>query len=72
MSAVKLPTINIPTFSENYHKWASFYDIFLALIDNNVSLTAVEKFFYLRSSHSGDALNSIKCLETTANNYTVA
>jgi len=72
LSTVKLSSLSVPEFTGNYQEWASFYDIFSALIDNNVSLTAIEKFFYLRESLSGEALSSIKCLETTSNNYTVA
>lgn len=69
---VKLAALNVPTFSGNYHEWASFCDIFSALVDKNIALSPIEKFFYLRAALSGDALNSIKCLEITANNYTVA
>ncbi|XP_026821298.1 uncharacterized protein LOC113559752 [Rhopalosiphum maidis] len=72
LSSIKLSSLSVPVFTGNYQEWASFYDIFLALIDNNMSLMAIEKFFYLRESLSGEALSSIKCLETTANNYTIA
>jgi len=72
LSTVKLTSLSVPEFTGNYQEWASFYNIFSALIDNNTSLTAIEKFFYLRESLSGEALSSIKCLETTSNNYTVA
>ena len=46
--------------------------IFLALVDRNDELSAIEKFFHLRASLSGEALGSIQCLETTVNNYAVA
>ncbi|XP_060879186.1 uncharacterized protein LOC132951391 [Metopolophium dirhodum] len=72
LSTVKLSSLSVPKFTGNLQEWASFYDIFSALIDNNTSLTAIEKFFYLRESLSGEALSSIKCLETTSSNYTVA
>ncbi|XP_050063234.1 uncharacterized protein LOC126552559 [Aphis gossypii] len=72
LSSVKLSSLSVPVFTGNYQEWASFYDIFSALIDNNASLTAIEKFFYLRESLSGEALSSIKCLETTGNNYIIA
>lgn len=69
--AVKLSALSVPVFTGNYQEWTSFYDIFSALINNNISLSAIEKFFYLREALSGEALNSIKCLETTATNYTI-
>jgi len=72
MPAVKLAALNVPTFSGNYYEWTSFFDIFSALIDENSALSSIEKFFYLRASLSGEALTSIQCLETTANNYTMA
>lgn len=69
---VKLAALNVPIFSGDYHEWSSFYDIFTALINTNSGLTAIQKFFYLRSALSGEALNCIKCFETTGGNYQVA
>jgi len=42
------------------------------LIDENPTLTPIQKFFYLRGALSGEALNCIKCLETTSDNYKIA
>ncbi|XP_022175296.1 uncharacterized protein LOC111037204, partial [Myzus persicae] len=50
-------------------KWASFYDTFTALVHTHPDLLPVSKFFHLREALSGEAANSIRCLETTANNY---
>jgi len=69
---IKLPALDIPIFSGQYEEWSSFYDIFLALIHTNKSLTAIQKFYYLRSFLSSDAKECIKCLETTAANYEAA
>ena len=69
---IKLPALDIPNFSGRYEEWSSFYDIFVALIHTNRSLTAIQKFFYLRSVLSDDAKDCIKCLETTAVNYEAA
>ena len=41
----------------------------MALVHNNNSLSDIQKFFYLRSSLSGDAERSIQCLQTTSDNY---
>jgi len=72
LSSIKLSSLSVPVFTGNYQEWASFYDIFSALINNNASLMAIENFFYFRESSLGDALSSIKCLETTGNNYIIA
>lgn len=66
---MKLAALNVPVFSGVYAEWAPFYDMYTALIHNNNSLTTIQKFFYLRSSLSGDAASCAKNLETTANNY---
>uniref|UniRef100_A0A2S2QB76 Uncharacterized protein n=1 Tax=Sipha flava TaxID=143950 RepID=A0A2S2QB76_9HEMI len=66
---VKLAALNVPIFSGVYAEWASFYDIYTALIHNNDSISTIQKFFYLRSSLSEGAAECIKNIETTANNY---
>lgn len=69
---VKLPAIDIPTFSGKYDEWAPFYDIFVALIHTNKNLTVIHTFYYLRSFLSSEAKECIKCLETAAVNYEAA
>ncbi|XP_022170758.1 uncharacterized protein LOC111034046 [Myzus persicae] len=71
-SIVKLAPLNVPVFSGNYENWTSFHDMFIALIHTNTSLMNVQKFFYLRSSLEGNALQVIKSLETTSENYETA
>lgn len=61
----KLAALNIPVFNGNYPEWTSFFDTFSALIHVNKNLSSIQKFFYLRSALAEDALNCIKCLETT-------
>lgn len=68
-SIIKLAALSIPVFNGSYNDWVSFKDIFTALIHTNSNLTSIQKFFYLRSSLSGDAANCIKNFETTAINY---
>lgn len=69
---IKLAALNIPIFSGKYEEWASFHDMYTAVIHDNKGLTTVQKFFYLRSSLSDDAANCIKCLATTEANYAAA
>lgn len=70
--AVKLAALKIPKFTGSYAEWATFCDIFTALVHNNDTLTEIQKFFYLRSSLGGEAEKSLRCLETSAENYKTA
>ncbi|XP_055645590.1 uncharacterized protein LOC129782412 [Toxorhynchites rutilus septentrionalis] len=71
-SKVKLPEINLPVFSGKIREWVTFRDTFRSLIHNNTQLTPMDRFTYLRSSLSGDALQKISSIEQTAANYEVA
>lgn len=50
-----LAALNVPIFSGDYKKWSMFHDIFVALVHENSALTAVQKFFYLKSALVGNA-----------------
>ncbi|XP_022162437.1 uncharacterized protein LOC111028196 [Myzus persicae] len=69
---VKLAPLEIPNFTGIYSEWSAFHDIFCALVHQNSSLTDIQKFFYLRSSVSGDAQKTIHFLDTTSDNYKIA
>jgi hypothetical protein len=66
---VKLPQINIPEFTGKVEEWMEFFDIFKSLIDENKSISPIEKFYYLKSSLRGEALRIISSLEISAANY---
>ena len=66
---VKLPHLNIPQFSGNYEDYLSFIKTFDAIIHNNESLTAIQKQQYLISCLKPPALNVIKSLEISEENY---
>lgn len=66
---VKLPKIEIKTFSGDYTKWLEFNETFEKLVHENDTLTDIAKFQYLRSSLCDQAARSIDSLELTANNY---
>jgi hypothetical protein len=72
MPMVKLAPLEIPNFTGIYSEWPAFHDIFSALMHQNSSLTDIQKFFYLRSSVSGDAQKTIQFLDTTSDNYKIA
>ena len=66
---VKLPQIQLPSFNSDYEEWQSFHDMFVSLIHNNQSLSAVQKLHYLKSSLTGEPENLLRSLSTTENNY---
>ncbi|XP_055627216.1 uncharacterized protein LOC129769151 [Toxorhynchites rutilus septentrionalis] len=71
-SRVKLPEISLPHFSGNIKDWVTFRDTFYSLIHNNSQLTEMDKFTYLKSSLTGEALQEVNGIELSAANYDVA
>lgn len=71
-SNVKLPRINIPSFSGKFTDWAAFKDAFESLIKNRHSLSALEKLHYLKSSVEGDANDLICNVPLNATNFDTA
>ena len=69
---VKLPRIQLPTFTGKYNEWQTFYDMFVSLIHNNKSLSDVQKLHYLKGSLSGEPEALIRNFATTELNYTEA
>jgi hypothetical protein len=49
-----------------------FKDTFSSVIDSNTRLSSIQKFQYLRSFLTGEALQIIHTLETTEENYDTA
>lgn len=70
-SALKtsLPRIRLSQFSGAYSDWPSFRDLFLSVIGQNSSVSAIERFYYFRSSLQGQAEKLIRSLPVTAENY---
>ncbi|NEV48948.1 DUF1759 domain-containing protein, partial [Wolbachia pipientis] len=66
---VRLPKIELPTFSGAYEEWHPFFGIFDSLIHSNDTLNDIQKFHYLKSSLKGDAAETIQSLEITGANY---
>ncbi|XP_053699002.1 uncharacterized protein LOC128745971 [Sabethes cyaneus] len=69
---VKLPEIRLPSFSGKTREWIVFRDTFLSLIEQNPNLNSMNKFTYLKSSLTGDALQEINSIDLSAANYEVA
>lgn len=71
-TSVKLPPITLPTFNGKYCSWLEFKDIFINLVDENESLSNIQKFYYLRASLDKNVLEVIQSIEVSATNYSVA
>ncbi|XP_072934991.1 uncharacterized protein [Epargyreus clarus] len=52
---VRLPRIELPTYSGKYEEWPTFQDLFVSLVHNNTSLSDVQKLHYLKCSVAGEA-----------------
>ncbi|XP_039312430.1 uncharacterized protein LOC120359352 [Solenopsis invicta] len=72
ISHVRLPKINLPTFSGRYDDWFPFRDTFVTIIHNNTSLSDIQQFQYLRAALTDKALDIVKPLEISENNYDLA
>ena len=53
-STIKLPQLEIPTFSGDKMRWKEFWDTFEATVDHNPNLTDIEKLNYLNSKLIGE------------------
>ncbi|XP_065078147.1 uncharacterized protein LOC135701316 [Ochlerotatus camptorhynchus] len=71
-SHVRLPDIKLPVFAGNLDQWLNFHDLFVSLVHSSHELSNIQKFYYLRSSLSGDALKVVQTIAISANNYQVA
>ena len=68
----RLPRLEIPKFKGDYKAFASFFDLFNALVHNNQTLTDIEKFNYLITVLEGQPLSLVRTLPLTADNYITA
>lgn len=69
---LRLPVLPLPSFDGNYNEWMAFNSIFTSTVHTSTTLENIQKLQYLRSSVKGDALNVIKNLELTNDNYLIA
>ncbi|XP_075157941.1 uncharacterized protein LOC142231207 [Haematobia irritans] len=70
--SVNLPKLQLSKFGGQYKQWLDFYNMFSVLVDQNESLSNVEKFQYLRSCLEDDAAQLVHSLEVTDSNYQMA
>ncbi|XP_068741701.1 uncharacterized protein [Montipora capricornis] len=68
-SNLKLPRIELPKYNGNVLKFQNVWDQFEAAVHDNVDLPNVQKFTYLRSVLTGNALKAIDGFEANGANY---
>lgn len=66
---IRLPNIQIPTFTGKYEEWQPFYDLFRTLIHDNEHLSRVQKLHYLKSNLSGEPEALLRNFSITDANY---
>lgn len=71
-SNVQLPQITLPTFSGEIKAWPTYFSTYTGLVHNHSGLNDIEKFHYLVSSLSGDALSTISMYPLQAEYYNCA
>lgn len=69
LSSFQLPKRKFPTFSGLITDWQGFEDLFLSILSHVPELPDVERFEYLKTSLSGEALSIISHLSLTDANY---
>ena len=68
-NVIRLPRLNIPTFSGDALSWEPFWDSFEAAVHTNTTLSDVQKLTYLRSQLQGSAAQVISGFTLTGRNY---
>jgi len=71
-SVSHLPPIKIPPFAGKLDEWESFRDRFSSLIIQNRDLTDFSRMHFLASSLTGSALDAIRTVPVTADNFGIA
>lgn len=69
---MRLPKRELKTFTGEPLEWISFINLFNSSIHENTTLSAIIKFQYLISVISGEALDLVKSLPISEDNYKVA
>lgn len=62
VNRTQLAPIPLPKFNGNIQEWSSFYDVFKAMVHDDDTLSAAQKFYYLRSCLSEQALDLVRSI----------
>ncbi|XP_054745733.1 uncharacterized protein LOC129250114 [Anastrepha obliqua] len=65
----RLPLLTLPKFCGAYTEWTNFYSMFTSIIDKDSDLTNIDKLQHLCSCLSGAALDTVRSLEISNDNY---
>lgn len=68
----RLPKLELPQFKGKCTEWLDFFKFFTTLVHNDEHLSPIEKFTHLRNCLKEPAINTIKSLEMTDENYNEA
>ena len=68
-NCVKLPKLEVKPFDGDPLQWKTFYDTFVCTVDNNETLSDVEKMSYLFNLLRGRAQQTVQGFSITNENY---
>ncbi|CAL8136776.1 unnamed protein product [Orchesella dallaii] len=68
-ATIKLPSIELPSFSGSFDTWTSFKDLFTSTIDLNRELSEAQKLQYLKAAVKDEPAALIRSLQVTNANY---
>ncbi|XP_073811681.1 uncharacterized protein [Musca autumnalis] len=69
---IRLPKIDIPTFSGDYLNWISYRDMFISMVHNNQSLSNVQKYYFLKNSCRDTPLSIVNEYPASETSYALA
>ena len=69
--SVNLPKLEIPSFNGDILRWSEFWDSFEATVENNHTLSSIEKLSYLNSKLAGEAKQAVSGILLSNENYEV-
>lgn len=69
---VRLPKIQLKTFNGDISQWIAFHNVFDVTINQNKSISDIDKFQYLLSCVQDEPFNLIKSLPLSNENYKIA
>ena len=65
----RLPKIQLPEFSGDPHAWQGFWDQYQVAIHNNMRISDIDKFNYLKRCLRGESLSAVSGLTLNSDNY---
>ena len=71
-ATVKLPKLELKSFSGNYEEWLSFWDTIESAVNRNTDILLIQKFTYLKSSVTVATESAITGLPLTDDDYETA